>query len=687
MNPLRLAVAELRRLTSSRMARVGLVAIAIIPTLYGGLYLYANRDPYGALSQVPAAVASDDAGATLPSGEHLDVGEKVADHLVESRSFDWHRVSSAQAVAGVHDGRYSFAVLLPSTFSADLAATADLDPRQASVVLETNDANNYMTSVMGATVIKEVRASVASQVSEQAADRLLLGFNRIHDELGKAVDGAEQLREGLARADQGAARASAGAGSLASGLRALADGAARLDAGVGRAVTGADRLRTGAGTLASGLGTLESRTASLPQQTSALADGAAQVAAGNEKIAGIGRRVAAASSDARQQLTTQRAALVADLREAGLTDDQIALVQARLDRLDGAVTRADGTIQQASGDLDRLASGAGQVAVGARTLADAAPALTRGISDAASGAQRLSDGAGSLAGGLHSLASGAGALSDGAAHAAAGGDSLAAGVADLRSGIDKLATGAADLHTELAKGRDAVPDPTDAQRTAVARTLGDPVDLSSDSMAAAGTYGAGLAPLFLSLALWIGAYALFLLVRPFSTRALATSQRSLRTALGGWLAPVVLGLVQTIALFLVVSLGLDIRVAHPVLAILFLGFVSLTFVAILHALAARLGAVGKFLGLVFMVVQLVSAGGTFPWQTLPAPLQAIHHVVPMSYAVDGLRRLFYGAGLGPLRLDLGVLMAYLFASLALATVTARRARIWTPARIKPELSL
>ena len=143
----------------------------------------------------------------------------------------------------------------------------------------------------------------------------------------------------------------------------------------------------------------------------------------------------------------------------------------------------------------------------------------------------------------------------------------------------------------------------------------------------------------MSLALWIGAYVLFLFVRPLSPRALATSQRSIRTALGGWLAPTLVGLVQVASLVLVVGRGVDIRIAHPVLAFLFLCFTSMTFVAILHALAARLGAVGKFLGLVFMVVQLVSAGGTFPWQTLPAPLQAVHHVVPMSHAVDGLRRL------------------------------------------------
>ncbi len=687
MSPVRLAIAELRRLTSSRLARLGLVALAIIPTLYGGLYLYANHDPYAALSQVPAAVVSDDTGATLESGGRLDAGKEVADHLVESKTFDWHLASRTEALAGVHDGRFSFAVLLPASFSADLAATGDLEPRRATVVLETNDANNYMTSIMGNTVIKEVRASVASQVSQTAADRMLLGFNDVHDQLGKAVDGAEQLRSGLAAADTGGAKASSGSRQLASGLQELATGATRLHSGMVQATGGAARLHAGATTLATGLETLDTRTAVLPAQTRQLADGAAQVAAGNAKIAGIGRTAATASTTVRTDLAGQRTALVDELRTAGLTDDQLARVEARLDRMDGAVAQADGTIQQASSDLDRLARGAAQVAAGSRALADATPGLTGGIHRAAAGAGSLRDGAGALDAGLGRLEAGSADLQSGTARAATAADSLADGVAQLETGIDKLAGGAARLHSELAKGRDSVPNPTDGQRKAVAATIGDPVSVQSDSMASAGTYGAGLAPLFLSLALWIGAYTLFLLVRPFSTRALATSQRSLRTALGGWLAPVAVGLVQTLALYAVVSMGLDIRIAHPVLAVLFLGVVSLTFVAILHALAARLGSVGKFLGLVFMVVQLVSAGGTFPWQTLPGPLQAIHHAVPMTYAIDGLRRLMYGADLAPVLGDLGVLAAYLVGALAVSTVAARRARVWTPARIRPELSL
>jgi len=687
MNPLRLAVAELRRLTSSRLARLALAALVLIPTLYGGLYLYANHDPYGAFPQVPAAVVSDDTGTTLSTGEKLQVGDGVADHLVKSKSFDWHRVSHAEAMRGVDDGTYSFAVIVPRSFSSDLASTAEFKPRQATIELQTNDANNYMTSMIGNQVIKQVSASVASQVSETAASRLLLGFSQVHDQLVKAVDGSEKLRAGAAEADDGAHQLASGASGLAGGLHDLASGAGRLDAGIGRAAAGADDLQAGAGQLASGLGTLQWRTAGLPAQTAELAAGAEQVAAGNRTIAGYGAKAASASTDLKKRIATERSALVTALQAQGLTDAQIATVQSRLDTIDGYVSQADTTIQSASGDLTRLSRGADQVATGARTLAKATPALTQGIASAHTGAVRLRDGAGTLAGGLHTLQGGAAQLSSGADKAAAGGDSLAKGAGSLATGLDTLTKGAGDLHTGLVKGRNSVPDPSDAQRKAMAQTIGNPVGVSTGSLSSAGSYGAGLAPLFLSLALWIGAYVLFLFVRPLSTRALATSQRSLRTALGGWLAPALVGLVQVAALVLVVGRGVDIRIAHPVLAFLFLCFTSMTFVAILHALASRFGAVGKFLGLVFMVVQLVSAGGTFPWQTLPGPLQAVHHVVPMSYAVDGLRRLLYGADLGPVTGSLGVLTAYLLGALALSTVAARRSRTWTAKRIKPELSV
>ena len=55
--------AELRRLTATRMSILALVALMLVPVLYGGVYLWANQDPYGRLSEVPVALVNLDTGA------------------------------------------------------------------------------------------------------------------------------------------------------------------------------------------------------------------------------------------------------------------------------------------------------------------------------------------------------------------------------------------------------------------------------------------------------------------------------------------------------------------------------------------------------------------------------------------------------------------------------------------------
>jgi putative membrane protein len=204
--------------------------------------------------------------------------------------------------------------------------------------------------------------------------------------------------------------------------------------------------------------------------------------------------------------------------------------------------------------------------------------------------------------------------------------------------------------------------------------------------ASAGTYGAGLAPLFLSLSAWIGAYALFLILRPLSRRAITAVRQPIRIALAGWLTPALLGAAQMVALFLIAVGPLGISVAHPVATIGVLLLTAGTFAAILLLLNAALGSVGQFLGLVLMLVQLVTAGGTFPWQTLPGPLAAIHHALPMAYAVDALRQVMYGGDLALAWGDVGVLTIWLVAAVALtAAIAARMTRHRTLRDLQPSL--
>jgi putative membrane protein len=622
----RIAAQELRRLTAGALPKLAMAALVLVPLLYASFYLYANYDPYGRLSKLPAAIVNEDTGA-----QDRNVGAEVTGEVVKSGTFEWHEISAADAQKGVEDSKYSFAITIPKDFSSALLSSGNFAPEQATIRLTTNDANNYLSHTIANQVADQIRSTIAEKVGAEAANRFLMGFSTIYGKTQEAADGATQL----------------------------ADGASRLQGGQQQLADGAGQLATGSTQLASGLSTLRSSTASLPSETRKLADGAAQVSAGNDKVAATGATLASGSADLQNQLDNVNNQLAQRLRSSGLSEDQVQQVLSVLKDLRSPVDQANAKVQDASAQLNKLADGSRQVASGAATLAASAPQLTNGIVQASDGANQLQSGAAQLNNGEKTAL----------------------------DGTNQLATGSAQLRDGLNEGLKQIPNPNDPTRDATANTIADPVTVDSAGVAAAGTYGAGLAPFFISLATWIGAFVLFLLLRPLSARALAAGVRPIRVALGGWFAAAVLGIAQVLVLFGAVTWLVGIHVAHPLAAIGFAILASLTFTAIVHALNALFGAVGKFLGLVLLVLQLVSAGGTFPWQTLPAPLYPLHLVLPMGYVVDGLRHLLYtGASLQSL-LDIGVLCAWLVAAVLGSTLAARKQRVWTMSKLHPELVL
>ncbi|WP_033339137.1 YhgE/Pip domain-containing protein [Catenuloplanes japonicus] len=691
MSAVRLAVSELRRLTIGRMPKLVVLALAAVPLLYGGLYLYANQDPYGRLGGVPAALVVDDAGAMTPDGTLMRAGAQVGDELVSDGTFDWKRTTAEAAEAGVRDGEFDFALRIPADFSAALVSTTDAvqsgsAPRQGTIVLTTNDANNYVVHTIAAQVATRIQESLSREVGTRAAERFLLGFQHIYQSTSQAADGADQLAVGADKAHSGAEHLADSSAALAGGGSDLLSAARDLAAAALAGGDSARTLATGAEDLSGGLSTLRATTTTLPGDTTTLADGAASVAAGAREAATAAGGISAAGEATLSSLESPDA-LAGRLSALGVPDDEATEIGDRLEAARTALSASHATVAALATRLDSLALGAEQVGAGAAALKTTLPALTQGLDTAAVNAATLRTGASQVAGGSTKVSDGAIALRDGLATSATGAAKIADGSATLEQGLGTLTTDAKSLATGLRTGLATIPNLDAEARTAAAGAIADPVDVQTVRQNEAATYGAGLAPFFLSLAAWIGGYVLFLLVRPLSNRAMAANQSGLRVAVGGWLAPALLGAAQMGLLFAVVMLALGFRPAHPAGMAAFMMLASATFIAIIHMLNAWLGAVGQFLGLVLMVLQLVSAGGTFPWQTIPAPLHGLHHVLPMSYSVDGLRHLMYGGDMMAVGRATSILVAYLAVALLLTALGARRHRVWTVARIKPEVIL
>ena len=321
--------AELRRLTASKMGVVALLALMCVPILYGGLYLWANQDPYGRFSEVPVALVVEDAGSGT-ADDPANYGEDVAENLIESNAFDWQEMTADEAAQALHDGDVDFTVTIPVDFSDALASASGTDPHQARIELETNDANNYLASSMGTQAVEKIRSSVAEMVGGEAAEKLLTGLSDVRDGMVTATDGATQLVDGSA--------------SAASGSSALADGTAQLADGTAQLATGANTLSGGATTLA---------------------DGARRVSDGNRQLADTADRAGSAVQQAADAFPQARTDIRTLLTEQGLDQAQIDQVLGRLDPLAQRIQDSNARVQEAVDKVDQLAAGSAAVAAGA----------------------------------------------------------------------------------------------------------------------------------------------------------------------------------------------------------------------------------------------------------------------------------------------------------------------------------
>ena len=137
-----LARFELRRFLRGRLTAAALVVLAVIPLLYGALYLAAFWDPYGNLDKIPVALVNEDRPAKAPDGTTVHAGQDLAGALQDRHVFGWHRTDERDAPRGLEDGRYHLILHIPADFSADLVSGPDpaATPAQGRLEVIDNDA-------------------------------------------------------------------------------------------------------------------------------------------------------------------------------------------------------------------------------------------------------------------------------------------------------------------------------------------------------------------------------------------------------------------------------------------------------------------------------------------------------------------------------------------------------------------
>ncbi|MCX5201765.1 YhgE/Pip domain-containing protein [Streptomyces sp. NBC_00237] len=701
----KLAALELKRFGRGKLPRAALVALLLLPLLYGALYLWSFWDPYGRLDKIPVALVNDDKGATA-AGKKITAGDEITEKLLDSKVFDWQEVSAKDAKDGVENGAYYLSLTMPSDFSERIASSSGDSPETGALQVHTNDSNNYIVGQISRSVFSEVRRAASTNASRGFLDKIFISFSDIHEATEKAAKGAKDLDGGIGKAKKGSKDLADGLTNAKKGSGDLSGGIKKLDKGAGDVANGAKQVADGTKVLSEKVNGIAGQVRPYLKDDGKSIAHAAQLVADSSKITQnhldtLVKRAPGAAKGARtaaNELAAAHKEFCEGAAPEGAEDGPQAAARAKAcPILKKGVTAAqeaatvaedvNAMVKDSNSDLALLETRLKDVQTKSEALVREAPHLDDNLKTAVAkvnalnkGAQQVSQGAAKVHTGLTSARTGATDLDKGVGK-------LKTGASDLDGGLFKLADGSGKLAGGLHDGVGKIPDYDKNSRDQRTEVMADPVKLASESLHKAPNYGTGFAPYFIPLSLWVGAMVAYMLIQPLNRRALAAGASAWRIAFAAWLPVVALGVLQVAALMAVLHYGLGLEMSRTAGTLGFLVLVSACFAAIIQWLNARFGAAGRILVLAVLMLQLTSAGGTYPVQTSPGFFNAIHPFLPMTYVVEGLRRLISGGGLEPVWTGSVVLAAFTAGALALTALSAHRKQVWTLDRLHPELSL
>ena len=712
----KLAGYEFRRFKGP-WAVIGLLFVLLIPTVYAGLYLWSNWDPYGKRDQVPVAVVNLDQPAQVENTT-IAAGDRLVKELGADPIFAWQFVDQNQAEQGLADGTYYMVVEIPPDFSANLVSGSGATPERANVNIRLNDANGYLTELLVASAQPRLEAAIDRAAIGVYIESVFANLDTIRQGVEAAAGSADKLATDSATAlttatDMSTAITTAkqNSSTVVGDLATAKSSSSALVASSGDAKAGSASLVTGLGTVNTNASTLSSAADSAASSASSLAGSigpavstidAAAPALG-QSAANVEAATADTSDLVTQSLGPGLSSLNTTLNGLGLTQAQKDALQPALDNLNTvnsqlgqsssqaaaqavAVNSAAGTVTNAASGLSGAGSDLTSLATNTATVSAGMTSLLDGVSTASSNASGVDSAITGMAGQATDLDNSIGATQ---LAAQTTDDSLTTAETSSATLVTTL-TGVNGAATELAAGltasADRIPTLAPGQEANTEQVLSSPADVNVLIDNPAVVYGRGMAPTALSTAIWVFALAVFLLLRPIAAGALLARASSFRIAVAGWLPPLVIGIVGSLLFFGIAWLGLHL---DPVNAGAAVGVIALgvaCFTALTHFLRMWLGAAGTAIALVLLMVQFTASGALYPMPTTPAPFQVIENGLPMTYLVDALRITLTGGMYNRLWIDVGVLAGFTLVAVALTILVVHRKRTLRLGDLQPMLT-
>lgn len=703
-NVWRLFVGDLKRVFSNVVTVIIVLGLVFLPSIFSWYNILACWDVFGNTGNLKVAIANSDEGyeSDLVPLE-INIGDRVVSTLRANDQLEWQFVSEDEAIEGVESGEYYAAIVIPSSFSRDMMTFYSEDSSHAEIVYYTNEKKNaiapkvtgqgadqvaYQVNEAFTQTLSDTALSIASALYEYAQD------SDANGRIGELADHIQTMGDTMSRTSSllsSYAGLVGSAESLVSSSSQLLDDAQNAVSDVQNDAQGADAA-------------FDSLSSALSTSTSALEVALSNTAQGYDDLSSsldvvfgdANTLVSDRVSQLRSEASDERAHIssLENLKSSletleGQVDEQYkSYIQAAIASVDNTIaadTALADTLDAAANEIESGAGDAQDKYAQAKELVDQAKAsiselqtnynteVKPVLDDLASNVSSLADSlvanAATLSSAADDLQGDAGSISEKLASVR---DDLNSAAQDMTASADRLTQLSSELKEALASGdtgKLATLLSTDS--STLAEALSAPVQLDRHAIFPAENFGSQMAPLYTTLAVWIGSLLLTVAIRVLVSKG---AQRELvdpkprQLFLGRFGIFALASLAQTTVMALGNMFFLGVQVNDPLLYLLCFWFGGLVFTFLLYSFVVSFANLGKAMGVLLLIVQVTAGNGSYPLQVLPDAFQAISPYLPATHMIAAMRAAMMGVYQNDFWVQLGQLALFLVPAALLGLV-------------------
>lgn len=683
-------VDDVKHLLKNPVAIIVTLGLIILPSLYAWFNILANWDPYGNTNNLKIAVANNDAGISIaeavpdyyslpnvdelaldPETTIMNIGDTFVENLHNNDQINWTFVAYEEALAGVEDGEYYAAIVVPENFSSDFFSFLNEDITHPKLEYHVNAKKNAIATKITDSVMNSVKTQVnesfvntvteafgvvmndaavsIDDAREKSIQSNLNTFYLIDEQLGSLADTTRVINSSFVSA-QALVQASQGVlPGVESDLERLSgkglDAAQLAAAGENLANASTTALDTTFTSLEHTLSVLEKQLAVTKDVLSdveqlELLEKAEDMLTENQAVLDKAENLIQEMSYLPE---AQKEKLLSKIQNIKIWNQQVLDdVEDLQSDLHNYGKFTEKNIQKIERDLARTLTAAEDLH--AYYKESVAPILNKNLDNLIQAGVNAPDAVARLKSMITPLNAALGGLSTLLDNQIDAYDSvqnlITRSQTQVQACIDVLEKGE-QLGKENYLYQLMTNDPQ-----MLASFISSPTEVETITMYPIENYGSAMTPFYTILSLWVGALILASIVNVNISNPEFRKFKLYQQYFGRSITFSLLGILQA----LVVSLGdiylLHVQCVSPIKFVLICVACSYTFCKIVYTLTIALDDVGKAIAVVLLVMQVAGSGGTFPIEVMPEFFAAINSVLPFKFGLAATRECvagFYGS--------------------------------------------